>query len=517
MKPPARTLKRKRPIYPDDDIPEIKTKILRPNKSQPEAIDVDIESSQPQDITTSETSGLTSADDVATVTSATGIDSDGSKFASESGHPSGQRPLANGCPDIIDVRSPIEENRMTEIVTAYRKATDVLIEVTSRLRHTQYGDPFVGFRGPYASNSIHASTPVNHLTTPYANVVNGIYSTPYANPEPMQYVTPYANPPVVTGASAHGRSSTSNDHGVLTAGFSIEKDHTIKEAPKSASKVFGKAKIDVSEPNETSKDKDSTPVSVGMLDGFLALANGGILPGQEETSEESENCPGEQRNLALFAPPSPGETIDENMSRADDDIQALVTYISNDLTNRQEPLRQAPPANPYAAIYSSMNGKQLGAELKRMVDIIQPEINAVIPREQIQVAHLFYTHLASCIGTWISINTHQVHPNSFGPPAAMNQWSPAPDAPPPPNGHMVSPTGQWQQDFAPPQPAPQPHPLGPRLAPRNNIIDVNEERKMANFGSPPIPSPKSGLRSKGKSQKRRLAKRVSLEKKDCNE
>ena len=514
MKPPARTLKRKRPFYLDEDIPGTIPKSARTGKAQALAIEVENESALPRDITTSETSALTSADDVVTVTSATGIDSDGSKDASENGGRFGPQPLNDLYYNKSEIKSPVELNRSAEIVTAYRNIIEILIEVANRLRYVQPGDPYGGFGGPHDPSTIHASTPGNHYTTAYANSANGIYTTPYTNPEQSRYVTPYTHPSIIAEPS---RNRQLNDHVLMTAELQIpEKNHTVSEGSKSAVQVTKKARLDASAPEKTKRDKDSTPVSLGMLDGFLTLANGGMLPGQKDTSVESEARKAKHKNSTstLFAPPSPGDTIDENMSRSDDDIQALVNYIADDLMlpqQQQPPPPQAPAANPYAAFYSSMNGKQLGAELKRLIDVVQPEVNAVMVREQIQAAHLFHTHLANCVNTRISLNIHPVHPNPFSPQTATNPWSSptayAPPPPPPPSqGYILSPTGEWQPFSTSPQ---QPPPaLAPAFVPRGNVIappevrDFDEERKVATFGFPPVPSPRSGLRSKGGGGKR---------------
>lgn len=516
MKPPARTLKRKRSFHQDEVTPG---GIAESSKTEHGQSPVTGRENGPSPLhdTTSDTSALTSADDIATVTSLTGVDSDEGKYASENGRLSGwlfPRPVMYYHKADVHVLAE-EGNRTAEVVTAYRNATELLVEVANRDHHKAYRNPYMGFGGAAGFGTPLANSTMDQYATPYATLPSNSYQTPYANPEPAGYVTPYANPPDVLEANGPRQSNKGNDHEVDTA----EPQTPKKGPPESISatppcEALDEFEGDV-EPSEMAQDEGSRPVSVGLLDGFLALANGGVLPGQRRDSDDlNDRRQDDMSNYTtLFAPPSPGDTIDEAMSRSDDDVQALVNHIANDLMNSQEPPNQAPPVNPYAAFYSSMNGKQLGAELKRLVEVVEPEVNAIKPREQVQAAHQFYTQLANCIHTRNAANVQRNHPMAFAPPPTMNYGGPVAaisPPPPPPKGYMAVPT-QWQNHFAPPPP-PQAQPPSATFAtfvPRGNVIappvvrDVEEERKAAGFGFPPVLGSESKTREGGRRGKRK--------------
>lgn len=80
--PPPALLKRKRSMIEVNGRPSKVSKSIRANGGAPIARSIEDGGTPPRD-TTSETSGLTSADEVITGTSATGVDSDGSKQVSE--------------------------------------------------------------------------------------------------------------------------------------------------------------------------------------------------------------------------------------------------------------------------------------------------------------------------------------------------------------------------------------------------------------------------------------------------
>lgn len=511
MKPPARILKRKRSFHQDHCIPSKSAKSLKvdheqsptPTKSAP---------SPPRD-TTSETSGLTSADEIVTVTSATGIDSEGSKRISEGRRISGRYySIGKMRYDRIDGSSLVEANRTSEIVTAYRNAMEVLVEIANRNRCRAYNNSYSGFGSPAAH---YPNGLMNHYATPYATPAGGTYTTPYSNPGPTRYVTPYANSPSVAEAIENSQANQGNDPKTPTIEIHTSENHL---AASDTGETTGEINVGIdnaiARPKETANVEEAGPLSLTALDGFLALANGGVLPGRNEDSKEFEDQKANS-DSALFAPPSPGDTIDEALSRSDDDVLALVESIAKDLMNSPEPPLQAPPPNPYAAFYSSMNGKQLGAEFKRLVDVVQPEINAIMPREQIQAAHLFYTHLVSCIHTRNAANIKPIYQHPFGPPHTVHHWSPAvfPPPPTPPNGYMLAPI-QWHHHLTPQQ-LPQSHHSAPAFVPRGNVIvppvkrDFEEERKAAGFGFPPVPSSqqlpssRTGLRSGSSRGKRK--------------
>ncbi len=82
VEPPRAGLKRKRSIVELDGRIEKVVKSIKADRGLPIAASIENGGTPPRD-TTSETSGLTSADEAITSTSATGVDSDESKQVSE--------------------------------------------------------------------------------------------------------------------------------------------------------------------------------------------------------------------------------------------------------------------------------------------------------------------------------------------------------------------------------------------------------------------------------------------------
>ena len=392
----------------------------------------------------------------------------------------------------------------------YRQAIEVIVEIANRDRCRTQSSPFVGFGNPamYQPNG-----PLNYYITPYAVPPGGAYTTPFSNPVPARYITPYANPPVDSHPVENGQVNKTVDQ---SAPDIVEEDRAAHSRHSrtriSKSNVDGEVDGADAETKETAIDKDGEPMSQIEVDGFLALANGGVLPGQNDDSKQPEN-EDKSDDPGTFAPLSPGDTIDEALSRSDDDVLALITHISQDLITTPEPPHQIPEPNPYAASYSLMNSPQLGHEFKRLVEIISPEINTILPREQIQLAHLFYTHLVSCIHARNAANTRPAYHQPILPPPGTHHWvQPGfPHPPPvPPPGYMIAPV-HWQH----PSHFPQALVPAQTFVPRGNVVvppvakNAEAERKAAGFGFPPVhasqrvPSSRVGLRSGAGKRKRR--------------
>jgi len=398
----------------------------------------------------------------------------------------------------------VEGNRTAEVVTAYRNAMDILVEIANRDRYRAYAQPYIGFGGPGPYSTPYASGLVSTYRTPYANGMPNTYTTPYNNPGSTDYITPYSNPPVVAKTSGTSQSNAVIEPEAHAINHPSLENRTAQDSRDETKAEMITSGIEESTDGfkETTRDDDAISLSSALnIDNFLALANGGVPPGRNDDSNDSDHDDGNHiGNLtALDAPPSPADTIDQSLSRADEDIQALVDNIANDLMRSEGPPNQVPPGNPYAAFYSTMNGKQLGAELKRLVAVAQPEVNAIMPREQIQAAHLFYTHLVSRAHTRNAAIVRPAQVNQYANNVAPNQWGQASYPPPPPKGYMV----QWHDSFtgAPTQPPP---PMGRPFIRRGNVIappavrNIEEERKVATYGFPPKPGRRPGLRSGGK-------------------
>ena len=415
----------------------------------------------------------------------------------------------------VNVHDTVEQSQTAEIVAAYKKAIEVLGEVANRDRCRAYNIPYIGFSGIAAYNAPHGYSPMSNHAVPYISLAGSSYKTPYANIEPREYVTPYADAPIVAGANGYHQINEVNTDEIDSAEASASGiDQVFNNTPGKAQGVIDRIDHDVAKSQEATKDNGSRSVSLGLLDGFLALANGGVLPGQEEASIEARDRRQSHLNDNLMpsAPPSPSDTIDEALSRADEDVQGLVDSVSQDLIDSQEPSQQVPPPNPYAVIYSSMDGKQLGAELRRLVDVATPKVNAILPKEQCHAAHLFYTHLANCLQARHEMRFRLTHPASLVQPSPTSFWRPPlafqpQPTPPAPVGYMPPPA-QWHNHFAP-APFGQAQLPTSSFFPRSNILalpetrNVETEHKAAGFGIPPTLSSQSKQRSGGRGGRRK--------------
>ncbi len=380
---------------------------------------------------------------------------------------------------------------------------EILVEIANRERYRTYGQPYMGPGGPAPYSTSFASGRVSTYTTPYTNGMPNTYTTPYANTGLTNYVTPYSDSPFVADASGARQSIAVVEPEVHVVDHpNLENRIAQGNTNETNSVMITNETEGRNDVFKETRDDDAVSLSSAMnIDSFLVLANGGVPPGPDDDSNDSDHDDTfyDSKDTALDAPPSPADTIDESLSRADEDIHALVNNIANGLMRTEEPPNQVPAGNPYTAFYSTMNGKQLGAELKRLVAVAQPEVNAIMPTEQIQAAHLFYTHLVSHAHTRNAANLRPAQLNHSANFTTPNPWGQAVYPPAPPKGYMV----QWHDSItrAPSQPPP---PTGQPFVPRGNVIappavrNVEEEQKVATYGFPPKPSRRPGLRSGGK-------------------
>lgn len=367
------------------------------------------------------------------------------------------------------------------------------MEVANRDYYRQHYPQYLGLGGPAAYSTPYATGPINN------------YTTPYNNPGSANYVTPYANPPALPEASGPSLTNgTQSEEPQMLDHKDREEDHLIQSSIEGAEAITDRIYHDVRELKEMEKDDEAETMSLGLLDGFLALANGGVLPGKNVGFDVSDHGSDIDTvdDATVSAPPSPIPEIDEGYPHSDMEIQALVDIIVSDLIQSKDPPSQFPPQTPYAAFYSTMDEQQLASELMRLLATAQPEVNAVMPLAQIQAAHMFYTHLLSRSYTRI-----QQRVNAARAAAAMNYWGP-PAYPPPPPGFTYGPPLQHHGFMAHPPTLPS-QPAAPTFVPRGNVIappvnrNVEEERKVAVYGFPPVPGRRHGLRAGGKRGRKR--------------
>ncbi|KAL6716400.1 hypothetical protein ACLMJK_005967 [Lecanora helva] len=472
MKPPPRTLKRKRVFGQDDDDNEEEetTRMVVKSQESPKfrhdtqgqsSTNVTEKGSIPTRDTTSNISGVTSRDEVPlamSVTSPKGDDSMGKRESMTCLDPPPSTTAvssgANENPSLVGHDGP------SEAITAYRNATEILVEIANRDDYRLNSHIHTGFGGPPGYGLLYTQGQMGHFPMQFPDSANQLNTNPYSNHQQMSYVTPYTNSPV-SNEPAQSYQSNRIEYNAPSA----IRSGSLENRAASGSNPEASREIDqnLPESKRTSNDGKDASTPLGFVDGFLALANGGVLPGREEapstTRQDREQTA--QNKPPTFAPPSPGETIDEAMARADDDVQALVNRIAEDFMTAQETPHLPPIGIPITASYSSMNRKQLGTELKRLVSKAQPEVNEIMPSAHAEAANQFYAQMTKCINIQneIKMKPPATHSAYFQPPPT-SQWTPArfpppPPPPPPPPGYMFSPT-QWANSWTPPQLLPRP-------------------------------------------------------------
>lgn len=199
-------------------------------------------------------------------------------------------------------------------------------------------------------------------------------------------------------------------------------------------------------------------------------------------------------------PKASKKTIKETPSRSssapvDTTIQTKVNKIIDQIMLCKD-LRGY--GTPKQLFYASAEGQQLAAELRRLMTIAKPVVNAIIPRAESQARLRFYQQLESRAIVEERDRTFQANMNQYyGPPFQMHQWVP------PPGGFPV---------LGLPIPPPLPS-NGPTQAPfvrRGNVIaappggrDIEEEKKAETYGYPPTPGSRPGGSQRGQKRKAR--------------
>lgn len=376
---------------------------------------------------------------------------------------------------------------------------EILVEIANRDRHRATVGPFQGFGGQLSYHPHYANVPTNGYITPYVNQAPSTHLTPYARSTSPNHITPYVDPlPINPINQANNKNASKNP----VRSCKEAREESCKPAQYVEQTGRNSVEPDTNTDNnlESAQYHEDSPMPLGLLDGFLALANGGKLPGNQSL-QDGAGKPFPHDSM-LSAPPSPADTIAEVSCRPDGEIQALVELIAKDLIDSDVYPSQSPQGTAYGALYSSMNGRQLGFELKRLIAVAEPEVNTLISKDQAQAIHLFYTHLLSREQTRHAAVQNANYPSTHTFPNGMSQWGPVVYLAQPPNYGTPVFSGPWpSQAIAVPTPksVPRANIIAPR--PANNL---NQEHRLAENSFPPAPSSRLTLRSgAGRSRKKR--------------
>ena len=347
----------------------------------------------------------------------------------------------------------IEVGRTAEIIIAYRKAIEILEELTNRDHYRAQVIPYHGFGTSVAYQTPYTNTPAAVQT--YANIPHSTYSTPYSQRAPSHVVGSRAQMSNVSRPTqAHDTSNETLNLITQTIRAQDSISSRKSQQPERELEVISIHSEESDTNKETANPSDDGPLPLGQLDDFLTLANGGKLPGPPRRTNGSAGGGPDQYSSGsiLSTPPSPVDTIDELHCRPDTDIRALVDQVANELaySNEYWPLIRSEPSR--AAQYASMDGPQLGTELGCLMSLAEPEINVIVPTAQAQAACQFYMHLLARAQyrTTRAVNANRA--NAYASQYPVDQWGrPISQAPNPAYGSQ----GHRYQN-QPPQPLPAP-------------------------------------------------------------
>ena len=333
---------------------------------------------------------------------------------------------------------------------------EILEELTNRDYLRAQVVPYVGY-GP----------PVPHQV-PYTNLPSTVHNVPYANTPYGTYVTPYS-PYSITGpenvAPQHVASpvinnaaQVSEDSNTLASqqvSSNQNPDETTFAKPPEHERVHGMISVDsstIKDSKDTGKGSEASSLPLGLLDGFLTLANGGKLPGPPQTSNSSAGTDSKRNSISvLSAPPSPDDTIDEPAGKADTDILALVDYVAKMLGRSNDYPPRVHAGVPLPGPFAALNAQQLGAELRRLTAVAEPEINIIVPYGHAHAAYLFHLQLEARVQYLMESAINAAYANACAPQHAVDQWGrPMYQAPNPASGGQAI-SGQWYNQHSPTQ------------------------------------------------------------------
>ena len=215
--------------------------------------------------------------------------------------------------------------------------------------------------------------------------------------------------------------------------------------------------------------------SVEKIDWLLAMGNGGKMPTPHKKRARSPS----------ISPPS----------QVDDKIQMEVSKIVDEIMLYKDWLGH-PGAATKQLFYASAEGQRLAAELKRLMVIAKPVINAIVSKAESEARLRFYQQLESrAIKEKRDREFYGGVHQFIIPPVQIQRWvSP-----------VTVPTFQLP---VPPQ-VPCNGPMEVPFVRRGNVIaappggrNIEEEKKAETYGYPPMPGSRPGKSQQGQKRKK---------------
>lgn len=207
------------------------------------------------------------------------------------------------------------------------------------------------------------------------------------------------------------------------------------------------------------------------IDWLLTMGNGGKIPTPSKKT---------RRGSPPRSPSFP----------ADAAVQTEVGRIINEIRFYKD-WHGHPGGSTKLLFYASAEGQRLAAELKRLMAIATPVVNAIMPLAESQARLRFYQQLESrAIKEKRDREFQQGMHRYYGAPVPMQQWIPPVAFPVPP-------------------PLPSNGPMQVPFVRRGNVIaappggrNVEEEKRAETYGYPPKPGSRPGASQQGQKRKR---------------
>ena len=216
--------------------------------------------------------------------------------------------------------------------------------------------------------------------------------------------------------------------------------------------------------------------TIENIDRMLATVKAVLDADSDSDSVNGSGVSSQHTEPALS--PDPHLPCLQPFDQDDKAIQAIVDRIINDVMAKNDHWRNLPPGSSQAAFYQSDDGQRLAAELKLCMTVAAPKINTILPKEQSYATSNFYAHLSSRAYIRNIGGINPTHTSAYGYPAQMNY-------------NMLGVPAAFQP--APPPPQPEPFvPRGNVMAPPPGGGNFEENRKVREFGYPPLPGSRPG-------------------------
>lgn len=421
----------------------------------------------------------------------------------------GRSTLSSEMKNGLESHPPVETDESAKATTALQMATGVLEEMA-------YGASKLNF-APYAFGAYalpYGGTPPTEYMTPYAQPPHSVYITPYGSSSPTLREPVAPTPQLLpkepnrsdkrlidvgnevtlqtanhgSGVNCDGQKGRSESKRDLTNGTVILES---AEEPKDSVEL----------PQQQDGNEKNYNLTQELIDGFLALANGGdLIPKNDDNSiGDYDSDRTISRSMTHEEPP-----------KGDPLIESVVEGIIKELMTNQNWGHGIAYLTPHTAYYQTSNAARLAADLRRYIDEAALTTNVIVSAEQSRAQSTLYAALIKRISNPYEVAAHLAYSSPYGHTSHMNYGMPGATHPsyqyqppplPPPEQHQQQyvpqhsfPQRQFSQQLLPPQHAGQEQAPPEALeVPPSSRGKTRQEKKMIRaYGKPPLPGSRPG-------------------------